>query len=77
MFALPKLLIILLVAVFAWFFYRRVSGPPRTLPRRRTGTTGRTRRSIEAEDLVLCDVCNAYVAGSAHSCGRPDCPRPR
>jgi hypothetical protein len=77
MFALPKLLILLLVAVAAWYAVRRWNGMQRDLPRRRPAATARTRRSIEAEDLVLCDVCSAYVAGSAHSCGRPDCPRPR
>jgi len=73
MFALPKLIILLLVAFAAWYALRRMNGPPRNLPRR----APRPRRSIQAEDLVLCDVCNAYVAGRAQSCGRPDCPRPR
>jgi len=77
MFALPKLLVFLLVAVAVWYALRRLNGPPRPLPRRRPAATARAQRTIEAEDLVLCDVCDAYVAGSAHSCGRPDCPRPR
>ncbi|HZT87204.1 MAG TPA: hypothetical protein VFA12_04490 [Stellaceae bacterium] len=77
MFALPKLLILLLVAVAAWYALRRLNAPPRNLPRRRAAAAGPAQRSIPAEDLVLCDVCSAYVAGSAHSCGRPDCPRPR
>jgi|HubBroStandDraft_6_1064221.scaffolds.fasta_scaffold4242607_1 hypothetical protein len=74
MFALPKLLILLLVAFAAWYALRRWNGMQRDLPRRRPAAAT---RSLDAEDLVLCDVCSAYVAGSAHSCGRPDCPRPR
>jgi hypothetical protein len=79
---LPKLVVVILLIVAAWYVRRWL----RTPPRRGTGMPrpppqGRTRpppqRAIEAEDLVACSVCGAYVAASAPPCGKPGCPRPR
>jgi len=73
MFALPKLIIVVLVVVAAWVGYRWLNGVTRDLPRRRMVSP---RAPINAEDLVACGVCGAYVAAGAPACSRPDCPRP-
>jgi hypothetical protein len=74
MFALPKLMIIVLALAAAWVGYRWLSGVKRDLPRRRMASP---RTPINAEDLAACEVCGAYVAVGARACSRPDCPRPR
>jgi hypothetical protein len=73
MFALPKLIVVVLVVAAAWVGYRWLNGISRELPRSRAASP---RASIDAEDLVACGVCGAYVAARASACGRPDCPRP-
>jgi hypothetical protein len=73
MFAFPKLIIVVLVVVAAWVGYRWLNGVTRDLSRRRMASP---RAPINAEDLVACGVCGAYVAAGAPACGRPDCPRP-
>ncbi|HYP36232.1 MAG TPA: hypothetical protein VEQ62_07810 [Stellaceae bacterium] len=74
MFALPKLIIVVLVVAAAWVGYRWLNGVTRDLPRRRMASS---RTPINAEDFVACEVCRAYVAAGAPACNRPDCPRPR
>jgi DNA-binding helix-hairpin-helix protein with protein kinase domain len=73
MFALPKLIVVVLVVAAAWVGYRWLNGMTRDLPRSRAASQ---RASVDAEDLVACGVCGAYVAARASACGRPDCPRP-
>ena len=74
MFEFPKLVVMILVFAAIWIGYRWLNGPARELPRRRAPPP---RRVVQAEDLVACGVCGAYVAAQAPGCGRPDCPRPR
>jgi hypothetical protein len=74
MFALPKLVVIVLLAAGAWVSYRWLNGVTRDLLRREPAPP---RASIVAEDLVACDRCGAYVAMGAPGCGRADCPRSR
>ena len=74
MFAFPKLIVIFLIIVAAWVGYRWLNGLTRELSHRRPTSP---RPAINAEDLVACGVCGAYVAAAAAGCGRPDCPRPR
>ena len=74
MFAFPKLIIVVLVVVAAWVGYRWLNGVTRELSSR--PPTPPPNRAINAEDLVACEVCGAYVAADAGVCGRPDCPRP-
>ena len=74
MFALPKLMIVVLVVAAAWVGYRWLNGVTRDLPRRRMASP---RTPINAEDLAACEVCGAYVAAGAPACSRPDCPRSR
>jgi hypothetical protein len=74
MFEFPKLVVMILVFAAVWIGYRWLNAPAREFPRRRTASP---RRAIQAEDLVPCGVCSAYVAARAVGCGRPDCPHPR
>jgi hypothetical protein len=74
MFEVPKLVVLILVFAAVWIGYRWLNGPARELPRRHSPPP---RRTLQAEDLVACGVCSAYVAAQAPGCGRPDCPRPR
>jgi hypothetical protein len=74
MFAFPKLIVIILIVVAAWVSYRWLNGLTRELTRRRPRSPG---SAINVENLVACTICGAYVAASAPSCGRPDCPRSR
>jgi hypothetical protein len=76
---LPELFVILIVVFAAWHvvkMFNRASTrvPPR--PRQPQGQP-QQRQAIEAEDLVACKVCGAYIASSARHCGRADCPQPR
>jgi hypothetical protein len=75
MFAFPKLIVVVLVVAAAWVGYRWLNGVTRELSARRP--TPPPNQAINAEDLVACEVCGAYVAAGASACGRPDCPRPR
>jgi hypothetical protein len=75
-----KLLLLLVLIGIVWVGFRftsRVDAIRRTvreeLKRRQQGQ--RPPRKIEAEDLVKCATCGAYVsAQGAVSCGRADCP---
>jgi hypothetical protein len=75
---IPELFIILVVVFAAWHVvkaFNRMQAPP---PRRRPPQTPRgARPMIEAEDLVACRGCGAYIATSARHCGRAGCPQPR
>jgi len=75
MFAFPKLIVVVLVVAAAWVGYRWLNGVTRELSSR--PPTPPPNRAINAEDLVACEVCGAYVAADAGVCGRPDCPGPR
>lgn len=79
--SLGKLLLLALIIAIVWYgfkYMQRVEDVRRALRqemerRRKSGRSGP--RSIEAEDLVKCARCGAYVAAEgATNCGRPDCP---
>ena len=74
MIALPKLVLLILVAFAALFAIRWINQPPRGT-RRREAPAPRGRATIE--DLTACRVCGAFVAASTHACGKPGCPLPR
>jgi hypothetical protein len=77
---LPKLVVVVLLLVAAWYVRRWLRTPPRRpgAPRPPPGPARpQQQRAIEAEDLVACTVCGAYVAASAPPCAKPGCPRPR
>jgi hypothetical protein len=78
-FSLSKLLLLLLVIAVVWFGFRymgRVDAVRRAL-REELARRRQPQKAprVEAEDLVRCSVCGAYVAarGASH-CGRVDCP---
>jgi hypothetical protein len=73
MFAVPKLIVVSLLVIAAWVGYRWLNGLTRELSSRRPNPP---HRAINAEDLVACRVCDAYIAADARACGRPDCPHP-
>ncbi len=79
-FSLPKFLLLVLLAAVVWFGFRyanRIDAIRRAVREevKRHGQHGRKQASIEAEDLVKCAQCGAYVAAQgASSCGRADCP---
>lgn len=86
MFDLPHFIWVILVIWAVWYGLRwlkrlpRAPGPPpRPGMRRgeRSGERSGPPPRIEAEDLVACKVCGAYVAAGAPDCGRRGCPRPR
>jgi hypothetical protein len=73
MLGLPKLLVIILVAIAAWYVRRWLAEGARNLATRRPATPPPAPPAIE--DLVACHVCGTYVAAAAPACGRPGCPR--
>jgi hypothetical protein len=79
MISLPKLIEIALVILAVWFAVRWLNRPPVSPRRARQAQRPEPQatRRVEAEDLVACPACGAYVSESARSCGKSVCPRPR
>jgi hypothetical protein len=75
MIAVPKLVLIVLVAVAVWYAMRWLNRAPPTIVRRRQAAW--PGRQPAVEDLTACPNCGAYVAASARGCGKPACPQPR
>ena len=86
-FSLQKLLVLVAVVAAVWYGFkfvarlqdaRRADAVGREGPgkepkkaKRDSGDPGR----IDAEDMVQCPVCKAYVSSrGVTNCGRPDCP---
>ena len=74
-----KVLLLAALIALVWYGFKylsRVEAVRRSLReelQRRQASAKPT--TLQAEDLVKCAVCDAYVAArSATSCGRPDCP---
>ncbi|MBV8493309.1 MAG: hypothetical protein JO162_07495 [Alphaproteobacteria bacterium] len=80
MIAVPKLVLIVLVALAVWYalrwFNRMAPNAVRRGPSPWTRSASREQPPRAVEDLVSCRACGAYVAASARSCGRAGCPRP-
>lgn len=79
-FSLSKFVLLALVIAAVWYGFKymnRLEEIRRLLRQqqnRRERAPAATPR-LQAEDLVPCRVCNAYVAAHGSSaCGRPDCP---
>ena len=75
MIELPKLLLLVVIAVAVWYVMRWLNRPPPVSETRRGRRPGRQAR-IEAEDLVSCGVCGTYMELNAAGCGKAGCPRP-
>lgn len=79
-----KLLVLAILILVVWYAFKyaaRVEEVRQTLKRARDAAhtaQGRSRArtsKIEAEDMVKCRSCDAYVAArGASRCGRSDCP---
>ena len=73
MIALPKLILLILVAFAAWYAVRWFNrGPTPKVVRRRPASASGPQPAVE--DLTACKICGAYVAASARACGKPGCP---
>ena len=73
MIALPKLVLLIVVAFAVWYGMRWWHRGPTRIVRRRQAPSPQG----AIQDLVACRVCGAYVAADAGGCGKPDCPQPR
>jgi hypothetical protein len=73
MIALPKLVLLILVAIVLWYAKRWWNHVPPRIVRPRQAPSPQA----AIQDLVACRVCGSYVAADAGGCGRPDCPQPR
>ena len=74
MIALPKVVLLIVLAFAAWYGMRWLNRAPTRIARRRDATPP---RQPAIQDLVACRICGAYVAADAAGCGKPDCPQPR
>ena len=79
MFSLGKLIVLVLAVAAVWYAFKAVGRAGEVRGARAAKAAGATPAArVDAEDLVACEQCGAYVsAGSARSCGREDCPYPR
>lgn len=75
MIALPKLVLLVLLAFVVWYAMRWLNRPSPSVPRRRPAAPVGPQAAVE--DLTACRVCGAYVAASARGCGKPGCPQPQ
>lgn len=82
--SLQKLLLLAAIIAAVWYGFKFIgrmqaardaqAGRPARKPSW-PGMRKKETKSSEAEDMVQCPVCQAYVpARGAHSCGRGDCP---
>jgi len=76
MIALPKLLLLAVLAVAAYCFVRWVNRPSVDIARREARPKRRGQGGA-VEDLVACRVCGAYVAADGRGCDQPGCPQRR
>jgi len=87
MIEVPKLVLIVLLVFVVWYAMRWRNRPPpdpRTAARQNERSADQRRRQQSSpraqpavEDLTACRTCDAYVAASAGSCGKPGCPQSR
>ncbi|MGE5269850.1 MAG: hypothetical protein ACM3JG_09295 [Thiohalocapsa sp.] len=77
MIAVPKIVVILVIAFAVWYAMRWLNraSPPKAA-RRTAGPRAAAPRQAAVEDLTACRICGAYVAPSARACGKPGCPMP-
>jgi hypothetical protein len=74
MIEVPKLVVILVIAIVVWYAMRwwNRAAPPKAASRGQQYTPRRQQPKVE--DLTACRVCGAYVAAGAQACGKPGCP---
>jgi uncharacterized protein len=82
-FSFSKIIVLALVVAAVWYGFKYMNRLEeiRRLLRQQQNRQSRPAAAasrLQAEDLVPCRVCNAYVAARGGSaCGRADCPWPR
>ena len=77
MIEVPKLVMILVIAVVVWYamrWWNRVVAPRAAQGRQGFTAQAPRREQPKVEDLTACRVCGAYVAAGAPACGKPGCP---
>jgi hypothetical protein len=74
MIAIPKLILLALLAFAVWYAMRWLHGAPPKIVRRRQAPEPPPQAAVE--DLTACRTCGAFVAAGARGCGKPGCPRP-
>lgn len=82
-FSLQKLIVLVGIVAAVWYGFklltrlqeaRKTDAALRQKSGKRSGAA-RGESAMEAEDMVQCPVCQAYIAArSTSSCGRDDCP---
>ena len=77
--SVPKLILLVILFLAAWYVSRVVSRGAANLERRRRNEAAEARRPAQRgsgaiEDQVPCRTCGAYVSPGARNCGRPGCP---
>lgn len=77
MITVPKIVLIIVLAIAVWYAFRWLNRAPSNLVRRRQQPTPQPRGPAAIEDLVACRMCGAYVAPEARGCGKAGCPQPR
>jgi hypothetical protein len=75
MIALPKLLLIIVLAIFAWYALRWLNRPAEKVMRSRPTPSAAPQAAIE--DLVACRRCGAYMVPDSRNCGKAGCPQRR
>jgi len=80
-FSLSKLILTAIIVAAAWYGFKYMNrlGEERrdkvARDKNPAKSAKKKKRGDDAEDMVACTVCGAYVApASANSCGRADCP---
>jgi hypothetical protein len=82
-FGFSKLVVLIILILAIWYGFKyvgRVEEVRQSLRRareaaQRGANRGGSSPKIEAEDMVKCRICDAYVAArGAARCGRSDCP---
>ncbi len=80
-FSLPKLLILVAIVVVVWQGFKIIQKRQEVQARgerdrvRESRRTGGRRDAPPVEDMVRCEVCDAFVpATGAADCGRSGCP---
>jgi hypothetical protein len=71
-----KLLVLIVLIAVVWYGFKHVARTEKVrqeAAKKRAPAAGP--RRVEAEDMVKCGACGAYVAArGASNCGRSDCP---
>lgn len=69
-FSLPKLLVLAAIIAAVWYGFKFLG----RLEAKRKAELKSAKKGGGAQNMVLCPVCETYVAAGAASCGRDDCP---